>query len=241
MCWISAGISSFIAGYLERETIDEFIYIDVADQHYDSMRFVKDCEKLLGKEIQIMQSDRYSSVEDVILGYGVIKNPYNGFAPCTNVLKKEVRKIWEQEHNNCLLTYVWGFDVDEKHRAENLIDAQPSQQHVFPLIEKGLTKQDCHAMAERLGIKRPYMYDMGYQNNNCVGCVKGGMWYWNKIRRDFPDVFEKRAKMERFIGASILKDHEGTPIYLDELEPNRGRKEDEISTDCGVMCYLNLR
>lgn len=28
-----------------------------------------------------------------------------------------------------------------------------------------LTKQDCHAMAAKLGIKRPVMYDIGYNNN----------------------------------------------------------------------------
>ena len=31
VCWMSAGVSSFIAGYLVRETVDEFIYIDIAD------------------------------------------------------------------------------------------------------------------------------------------------------------------------------------------------------------------
>lgn len=31
------------------------------------------------------------------------------------------------------------------------------------------------------------MYDLGYANNNCIGCVKGGIGYWNKIRIDFPE------------------------------------------------------
>ena len=111
----------------------------------------------------------------------------------------------------------------------------PEFKHEFPLIDKLLSKQDCHSIMEQIGLKRPYMYDLGYQNNNCVGCVKGGMWYWNKIRKDFPDVFEARAKLERDIGHSILKQ-----CYLDELEPDRGRKSDEISTDCGIMCYMNM-
>ena len=44
VCWLSAGVSSFIAGYLVRDTVDRFIYIDIDDQHPDSMRFIKDCE-----------------------------------------------------------------------------------------------------------------------------------------------------------------------------------------------------
>ena len=55
VCWISAGISSFMAGYLAGD-VDEWIYIDIADQHQDSIRFINDCEKAIGKEIQIMKS-----------------------------------------------------------------------------------------------------------------------------------------------------------------------------------------
>jgi hypothetical protein len=77
------------------------------------------------------------------------------------------------------------------------------------------------------------MYDLGYNNNNCVGCVKGGMGYWNKIRQDFPAVFDARAKLERDIGYSILKD-----CFLDELDPSRGRMSDEILEDCGIYCMI---
>ena len=90
-------------------------------------------------------------------------------------------------------------------------------------------------MCERLGLKRPAMYDLGYNINNCIGCVKGGMGYWNKIRVDFPDIFESRSKLEREIGSSILKE-----CYLDELAPNRGRMSDEILTDCNIFCMLNI-
>ena len=49
-------------------------------------------------------------------------------------------------------------------------------------------------MVHRAGVKLPAMYGLGYEHNNCIGCVKGGMGYWNKIRKDFPDAFEKMAK-----------------------------------------------
>lgn len=64
------------------------------------------------------------------------------------------------------------------------------------------------------------------------------MGYWNHIRKDFPEVFESRAKLEREVGYSILKDGKGNPVYLDELEPNRGNMNTEIFPDCGIMCYL---
>lgn len=234
VCWISAGVSSFIAGYLERDTIDKFIYIDIDDQHPDSMRFIKDCEKVLGKKIEILKS-RYGSVENAIRAAGLIGNMKSGFATCTNWLKKRVRKEWEYEHREYDITYVWGMDCTEKNRADNLAETMFEFTHLFPLIDRNLTKQDVHGMCERLGVKRPAMYDLGYNNNNCIGCVKGGMGYWNKIRVDFPEVFESRSKLEREVGQAILKE-----CWLDELDPNRGRMSDEIPIDCGIMCMLNL-
>jgi hypothetical protein len=237
VCWVSAGISSFMAGYLA-ENVDEWIYIDIADQHEDSIRFIKDCEKAIGKEIQIVQSREYRCVEDCVRVFGGFKMP-SGFAPCTNWLKKRVRKEWEEQHKDCELTYVWGFDCTEKARAERTIEYNPQAKHEFPLIERNLTKADVHALFDRnFDFARPKMYEMGYANNNCVGCIRGGMGYWNRIRVDFPEVFESRAKLERLLGYTILKDSNGKLIYLDELEPNRGNMNTEIFPDCSIMCYL---
>lgn len=234
VCWMSAGVSSFIAGYLEKDTIDKFIYIDIDDQHPDSMRFIKDCERVLGKEVEILKSP-YGSVENAIRAFGHIRMSQTGFAPCTAWLKKRVRKEWEYEHREYDIAYVWGMDIDEKRRADNLEETMIEFQHCFPLIERELTKQEVHGMCASLGIKRPLMYDLGYNNNNCIGCVKGGMGYWNKIRVDFPEVFESRAKLERELNSRCLKE-----CFLDELEPTRGRMSDEISTECDIFCMLNI-
>lgn len=226
VCWISAGVSSFIAGYLAKD-VDEYLYIDVPDQHEDSMRFIKDCEKVLGKPITILKDGR--TVEEVIH-----ENKYiNGvrFAPCTAILKRRVRQLWEQTQHH-KLTYVWGFDIEEVARAKRMQETVFEYGHEFPLIENNLSKKDCHGLLKRLGIKRPIMYDLGYSNNNCIGCVKGGMGYWNAIRNDFPEVFERRAKLEREIGHSCIKG-----VFLDELEQDRGRRN-EIIEDCSLMCEL---
>ena len=130
------------------------------------------------------------------------------------------------------MTYVWGYDLGEVARAERLAANMPEAQHAFPLIEHGLTKQDVHGLCERLGLKRPVMYDMGYPNNNCIGCVKGGMGYWNKVREDFPEVFERRARQEREIGHSCIKG-----VYLDELEPGRGKNRPVVA-QCSILCHM---
>ena len=228
--WFSAGVSSFIAAYIEKNNLDKIIYTHIEDQHEDTIRFLKDCEKVLGKEIEILQSP-YKNVNNVIKQFRFINSPYG--AKCTQILKKRVRKEWEYEHREDNLIYIWGYDIEEKHRADRLLELMPQFEHRFPLIERSLTKEDCHGILKQLGIKRPAMYDLGYRNNNCVGCVKGGMGYWNRIRKDFPEVFKARAELEREIGASCIKG-----VYLDELEPNRGRLEEEVMEECNIICQL---
>ena len=61
------------------------------------------------------------------------------------------------------------------------------------------------------------------------------MGYWNKIRIDFPEVFERRAKLEREINSRCLKE-----CYLDELDPARGRIEEEITQECSFFCQMAL-
>lgn len=238
VCWISAGVSSFISGYIARDTIDKFIYIDVADQHPDSLRFIADCEERLKKPIEVLRSTEYKRVGDVCRAFRFVNSAHG--AKCTEVLKKRVRKKWEYEHQDVDITYVWGMDLNEIGRAERLVEGMPQFEHEFPLIDRQLEKADAHGICKEIKIARPVMYDMGYSNNNCIGCVKGGCGYWNKIRKDFPDVFADRSQMEREIGHSILHNADGM-VFLDELDPNAGRMNEEIMEDCSIFCQLAIQ
>lgn len=245
--WFSAGVSSAVATWLARDVIDKIIYIHIDDQHEDTMRFVKDCEKWFGKPIEILQSP-FKSVANVCASIGYINSAHG--ACCTNILKKRVRKEWECDNawfNN--IRYVWGMDGDEKKRADQIIENMPDFEHLFPLIEKGIKKEEAHGIFAKSGIKRPMMYELGYRNNNCIGCVKGGKGYWNKIRVDFPEVFTRMAKLEREIKHTCLAKIRERPnepaspensvhLYLDELDPEAGRDQGIVIEECGIMCEL---
>jgi hypothetical protein len=99
------------------------------------------------------------------------------------------------------------------------------------LIEKNISKRRCLFMIQEAGIELPTMYKLGYKNNNCIGCVKGGMGYWNNIRRDFPEAFSHMASLERKLNASCIN---GT--FLDELQLGKGRYEGEQNLECGLFC-----
>jgi hypothetical protein len=226
--WLSAGVSSAVAWILSPAS--RAIYIDIADQHQDSMRFCNDVAAYMGKRFDVLSSP-IGSVDAACRLAGYINGP--GGARCTKSLKRAVRAEWEQDNNPD--EYVWGLDCGERHRAERIIESMPNIDHRFPLIENNMTKQDAHGMLARIGIKRPAMYDLGYSNNNCIGCVKGGMGYWNKIKRDFPEVFASRAAMEDKIGATCINGKR-----LADLKPGDGREEKDILEDCGVFCILGI-
>ena len=111
----------------------------------------------------------------------------------------------------------------------------PQANTLVPLIEKGITKDNCAAIVLKAGIKLPEMYLLGYGNNNCIGCVKGGKGYWNKIRTDFPETFSDMAKAEREVGHSCIN---GT--FLDELNPTAGNKLRIVTPDCGTFCEIEF-
>ena len=60
--WFSGGCSSLVACKLAKP--DTCIYIHVADQHPDTLRFLADAEKVLGR-VEVLQSSEYASVDDV--------------------------------------------------------------------------------------------------------------------------------------------------------------------------------
>jgi hypothetical protein len=160
-------------------------------------------------------------------------------APCSEALKRDVLAAILQTGDISVIGYT--ADKRDSERAVRLEKWFPDEEFKFPLIERALTHADCLAIVERAGIELPVMYRLGYQNANCIGCVKGGEGYWNKIRRDFPAQFVQIANIQESIGpgAYLFRDRAtGKRYSLRELPPDRGRYEDEPEISCGFVCAL---
>jgi hypothetical protein len=206
-------------------------YTDPGAEHPDNERFIADCERWFEKNVLRLRSTTYRDTWDVWARRRFLVGPAG--APCTAELKKRVRFIFQRPDD----IQVFGYTVEEHHRAKRFREQNPGVDLRTPLIDRGLTKSDCLAIIERAGIEVPAMYRLGYRFNNCVGCVKGGIGYWNKIRMDFPETFARMATLERDIGHSILSDTDG-PIWLDELDPMRGNHQNEPAIECSLLCQL---
>lgn len=237
--WWSGGITSAVACRLAIEKYPNvrLVYIETGSHHPDTLRFKADCEKWYGQEIETIQNKKYKDHFDVILSTRYINGSQG--ARCTTELKKKVR--FEFEKSTEIFAQVWGFsfEASEINRAVRMQEQFACINPLFPLIEHKLTKNQCAGILEAAGIEMPMMYRLGYSNNNCIGCVKGGAGYWNKIRVDFPEIFERMKQIERIVGASCLKNKEGR-IYLDELDPKAGKQTDQIIGECGIFCQLEF-
>jgi len=227
--WVSGGLTSAVATKI---AIDKYknirlAYINIDDQHADTLRFIKDLEFFYGITIEILQSE-YKTVDEVCRQFKMIN--MQGKAKCTHILKRRVRQEWEIVNNPT--HYIWGFDINEKNRADRIVEIEPKYEHIFPLIENNLTKNDCLNIVKEWKMSIPEMYNKGFLNNNCIGCVKGGMGYWNNIRKYYPEVFKARIKLERDLGYSIIKG-----VYLDELKEGQGNNE-ELVEECSLFCQM---
>ncbi len=241
LAWFSCGITSAVACKLaiESNPNTEIYYIEIKSAHPDNERFIKDCEKWYGQKINRIKSFKYSDQFDVIRKTRFINGPSG--ARCTKELKKNVRFDFENSLKPNLFNVdgsefthqIHGFEykISEITRAIDYLMDFPYTNAKFPLIEKKLTKPNCAKMLIDAGISLPVMYILGYSNNNCIGCVKGGKGYWNKIRVDFPEVFWEMATLERIIGHSCING-----CFLDELDPLDGFTPKPVLPSCSVVC-----
>lgn len=252
IAWFSCGVTSAVACKLAIQKYGKsnvaVAYMVIDSAHEDNERFIRECEQWFGMPIERIRSPKFKDQFDVIEKTNYI-NGANG-ARCTLELKKKVRWDYEQKHPGAIQIFGFEFAKREINRAIRFAQQYPDARPEFPLIENRITKKKCAGLLLRQGIALPTMYDLGFSNNNCIGCVKGGAGYWNHIRKHFPDVFKRMSKVERSAGRSCMRvrvpDPDdpnkkiSLPKWLDELDPNEGHDQKPILPDCGTFCEVEF-
>lgn len=237
VCWFSCGAASAVAAKL---TIEKYgsravvVYTDPKGEHPDNVRFLRDCEKWFGREVIKLSNNLYTSPWDVMRKERYIVGPTG--AHCTGAMKRELRFTFQRPDD----IQVFGYTSEEQDRADQFREQNFEVHLETPLIDRGISKARCLGMVQEARIELPAMYKLGYRNNNCIGCPKGGMGYWNMIRRDFPAQFQMMAELERDVGASCLRetvDGVKRRLFLDELAPDRGNMLTEPDIECSLMCH----
>jgi len=237
--WFSCGVASAVAAKLTLEKYGDICTVrilnnPVKEEHPDNMRFLRDVEAWLNHPIELVFNKKWpnASCVEVWNYHRQMSNIYG--APCTRDLKKRARQQWEKENKSDWL--VLGFTLEEKRRHENFVKSE--RENLLPvLIEEELTKEGCFQFIQKTGITPPKIYAHGFPNANCIGCVKSSSpTYWNLVRREFPEVFEERARQSKRIGCKLVR-VKGERIFLEELDPQaKGRSLKHYAVECGSFC-----
>ena len=262
IAWWSGGVTSAVTCRLcvEWFGVDNvrIIFIDTKNEDDDTYRFMKDCEQWYGKAIETITNPDFSCIQDV--WYDNLSLNVATGAKCSQMLKRLVRERWQRKNNFSYQAF--GFDIEEIDRAKSMKLNHTSCRPIFPLIMELLKKKDCIKIIEKANdlftkITLPKTYRLGYLNNNCwkTGCVQGGIGYWQKIGREFPEKFEAMAKIEHELtdikgepvtmlkdqgkdgGLVFLKPHPKYP-HIKDISMMKGREVKPL-VDCNGFCGTN--
>lgn len=245
MLWVDGVNSAVMAHFVLMDDPDaQPVHCDLGDSvHPDSHRFIDDLEQWYGKPITRIKSDVYETIDDVFEDRKYLSG-MNG-APCTGEMKFVPRLNFQLPSD----THFWGYTADklDAARFEGMKVDFPLLKQESPLIGLGLKKRDTHAILRQHGIRRPWVYEIGMPNGNCIGCVKSSSPnYWALIRKWFPEVFARRNEQARRFGARPVilgreKDENGKVRnvrgYLDEIPMNQSTKVRGADFGgCGFHC-----
>jgi hypothetical protein len=114
-----------------------------------------------------------------------------GTRSCTADFKIAVVGKWLKAHGataDTPATVAIGFSTDEAHRA-NRKRAQPYERPVFPLLELGLSRQDCINVIRRAGLPVP-------PKSACFFCPFHRPTEWQEMRRTDPELFDRAQLLE---------------------------------------------
>jgi len=206
----SGGVTSaWCAGWAIRNfPRDEVVLLfhDTKEEDADTYRFNREMAAVLGLPITERSDGR--SVSELFEDEGAIAN--NRMAFCSRILKAEQSKKYIQELRRSGVTdivKVIGFSAHEWQRVQRATTHAEADRITirFPLVEEGITKQQCADWCNAQGVRPSSMYQWS-EHANCVGCVRGGKAYWLAVKENRPEVFEARSAQERQFGHTILKD-----------------------------------
>lgn len=237
--WFSEGAASAVATMLDIQEhgIDAGPVVTclTGSEDPDNLRFRRDCESWFGCDVLTIQSEKYTDTWDVWERRGYMAG-ING-AVCTGEQKVVPRLNFQLPSDINVFGYT--ADANDVRRAQRLRETYDLMLVETPLIERGLTKENCLAMVEGAGLALPRTYAMGFPNANCLqsGCCKAtSASYWALHRKHFPEGFAKTAALARNLGVRLAR-IKGERVYIDDI-PKDWPTTDPIAPACDMLCAL---
>lgn len=237
VCWVD-GVASVVAAMFHLKSHPEALLVTsrTGSEDPDNLRFHAEVETYLGREIIVLINPDFADTMAVWKKRRYIAGIAG--APCTGDLKIWPRLQFQRPGD----VHVFGYtaDTSDQRRFANWLKNYPDEIARAPLIQRGVTKANCRALMQDIGIKEPRTYDLGFPNANCLkyGCGKAtSPGYWALHRLHFPEGHAEMAAFSREIGCRLVELN-GERIFLDEL-PADHPPRDAVAPACDFLCHIN--
>jgi len=124
---------------------------------------------------------------------------------CTSVLKTRIINSYLRELSKeyTLCQYI-GIAADEKHRVKDLN---------YPLVEWNMTEADCLAYCKARGFDWDGLYEI-FNRVSCWCCPLQSLDELRKLRKHFPDLWEKLRYMDKNTWRSFLKTYSAEQLEI---------------------------
>jgi 3'-phosphoadenosine 5'-phosphosulfate sulfotransferase (PAPS reductase)/FAD synthetase len=204
----------------------EYFFCDTHKELPETYAYLKKLEILLGKKIEILESER---------GFDHWLSVYGGFLPspqarwCTKQLK--IIPLERFVGNDETISYI-ALRADEDR--VGYISTKPNIKPVFPFMKEGLIKRDIFKIIEESGIGMPDYYSWR-SRSGCYFCFFQRKIEWVRLSEIHTDLFEKAVRYE-------LEHADGRKYYWNEDESLLdliARKEQIIADHIKAMMNKN--
>ncbi|OMF38791.1 hypothetical protein BK133_00895 [Paenibacillus sp. FSL H8-0548] len=202
----SGGIGSWMAA---KRVVAEhgkenviLLFTDTMIEDEDLYRFLKETSNELGCELVWLKDGR--DPWEVFRDVKWIGN--SRIAQCSHLLKQKVAADYIKKNYKAeeAVLYV-GIDWTEMHRLEKIVEHWAPYEVKSPMTEAPyLSKSDMIRELNKIGIKTPELYELGFSHNNCGGfCVRAGQGHFIHLLKTKPELYkyheEKEQEMREYL------------------------------------------
>lgn len=177
------------------------LFADTLIEDHDLYRFMDECVAYLGCEHIVIKDGRTPFevfTDEKLMGNSLAD-------PCSKILKRNLLIKWlKKNYKPCEVNVHLGIDYSEEHRLRNVVERMKPYIYRSTLVEEGrMIPKD---FSEKLGIKRPRLYDLGLGHNNCGGfCVKAGLGHFKKLLEGDREQYMSFEPLEEAVYKAVPK------------------------------------
>ena len=186
--------------------IDEIVHVDLLDAEAPNTReyvkyFTKWLRETHRRDITVIQRDLYG---DMLARPAFTPAPWRARdgsfmlrRQCTRQYKVEpIRRYLYDRYKRERIGLMLGISVDEFHRMRES-DAKRIE-HLYPLVDERLTRNDCRAILERAGLTPP-------PKSSCWFCPYRSARSQSELLKQYPTLREMGEELERRINEERRK------------------------------------